>query len=104
MGKWVIGQVERIDLADAGYQYPLICGLLALIGVIWLSWEVSGRWSALLACAVLAVSPGFVIASHAIEAEAPMLAFGTLAVAASARYARSGRRASRARATSTSPA
>jgi hypothetical protein len=83
----------RIQGPDAGYQYPLICGLLALLGVVWLSWEVSGRWSALLACAVLAVSPGFVIASHAIEAEAPMLAFGTLAVAASARYARTGRRA-----------
>ncbi len=82
----------RMQGADAGYVYPLICGLLALAGVIWLSWEISGGWSALLACVVLAASPGFVIASHAIEAEAPMLAYGSLAVAAAARYARSGRR------------
>ncbi len=82
----------RVQGADAGHVYPLLCGLLALLGVIWLCWEVSGCWSALLACAVLAVSPGFVIASHAIEAEAPMLAFGSLAAAAATHYARRGGR------------
>ncbi|MDB5076349.1 MAG: phospholipid carrier-dependent glycosyltransferase [Chloroflexi bacterium] len=77
---------------DAGHVYSLICGLFALGGVAWLCWEVGGRWSALLSTVLLALSPGFVIASHAIEAEAPMLAFGSLAVAASARYARYGER------------
>lgn len=82
----------RLGGVDNGHLYPLICGLLAATGVAWLAWETSGRWSAVLATAALLVSPGFVIASYAIEAEAPMLAFGSLAVAAAGRYARLGRR------------
>lgn len=75
-------------LATAGHLYALVCGLLALCGVAWICWEAVGRWSALLAVALLAVSPGFVIATHAVEAEAPMIAFGSLAVGAAVRYAR----------------
>ena len=77
-----------VDLATAGHLYTLVCGLLALLGVAWICWEAVGCWSALLAVALLAVSPGFVIATHAVEAEAPMMAFGSLAVAAAVRYAR----------------
>lgn len=80
------------DAAGAGYLYSLTCGLLALGGVAWLCWETVGRWSALLATLVLAVSPGFIIASHAVEAEAPMMAFTSLSVAAAARYARTRHR------------
>jgi Dolichyl-phosphate-mannose-protein mannosyltransferase len=78
--------------ADAGHLYSLFCGLFALSGVAWMSWEIGGRWSALLASVLLTLSPGFVLASHSIEAEAPMLAFGSVAVAASCRYARLGDR------------
>ncbi len=78
--------------AGAGHVYALGCGLMALAGVGWLCWEIGGRWAALLGLALLALSPGFVIAARAIEAEAPMLGFGSLAVAASARYARLGTR------------
>jgi len=80
------------DAAGAGHLYSLICGLVALGGVAWLCWETLGRRSALLAVALLAVSPGFVIASRAVEAEAPMLALSSLSVAAAARYARTGGR------------
>ena len=78
--------------AGAGHVYTLVCGLMALAGVAWLCWEIGGRWAALLSLTLLALSPGFVIAARAIEAEAPMLGFGSLAVAASARYARLGGR------------
>ena len=78
--------------AGAGHVYTLVCGLMALAGVAWLCWEIGGRWAALLGLALLALSPGFVIAARAIEAEAPMLGFGSLAVAAGARYARLGGR------------
>jgi hypothetical protein len=78
--------------AEAGNAYALICGIATLIGVAWLCWEIGGWWPALLGSAVLALSPGFLLAAHAIEAEAPMLAFGSLAVAAATRYARIGAR------------
>jgi len=78
--------------AGAGHVYTLGCGLMALSGVGWLGWEIGDRWAGLLAVTLLALSPGFVIAARAIEAEAPMLGFGSLAVAASARYARLGSR------------
>jgi len=78
--------------ADGGHVYALVCGLFALSGVGWLSLEIGGRASGVLAMALLALSPGFVLAAHAVESEAPVLAFGSLAVAASARYARVGQR------------
>ncbi|HEY8285248.1 MAG TPA: glycosyltransferase family 39 protein [Chloroflexota bacterium] len=78
--------------AGAGHVYTLGCALMALAGVAWICWEIGGRWAALLGVALLALSPGFVIAARAIEAEAPMLGFGSLAVAASVRYARLGTR------------
>lgn len=78
--------------AGAGHVYTLACGLLALAGVGWVCWEIGGRWAAVLGVALLALSPGFVVAARAIEAEAPMLGFGSLAVAAGVRYARLGER------------
>jgi 4-amino-4-deoxy-L-arabinose transferase-like glycosyltransferase len=78
--------------AGAGHVYTMGCGLMALAGVAWMGWEIGGRWSAVLGAGLLALSPGFVIAARAIEAEAPMLGFGSLAVAASVRYARLGER------------
>ena len=80
------------DAAGAGYLYSLSFGLLALGGVLWLSWECSGRWSATMAAVVLALSPGFVIAAHAIEAEAPMMGLAAVSAAAAARYARTSSR------------
>ena len=74
--------------AGAGHVYTLCCALMALAGVAWIGWEIGGRRPAVLGAALLALSPGFVIAARAIEAEAPMLGFGSLAVAASVRYAR----------------
>jgi 4-amino-4-deoxy-L-arabinose transferase-like glycosyltransferase len=65
---------------------------MALAGVAWLCWETVGRWTALLATITLALSPGFVIAAHAVEAEAPMMGFTSLSVAAAARYARTRNR------------
>jgi 4-amino-4-deoxy-L-arabinose transferase-like glycosyltransferase len=76
------------DAAGAGYLYSLTFGLLALGGVAWLCWETIGRWSAALSVLVLAISPGFVIAAHAVEAEAPMMGLTSLSVACAARYAR----------------
>ncbi len=78
--------------AGAGHLYTMGCGLMALAGVAWIGWEIGGRWSAVAGAGLLALSPGFVIAARAIEAEAPMLGFGSLAVAASVRYARMGER------------
>jgi 4-amino-4-deoxy-L-arabinose transferase-like glycosyltransferase len=78
--------------AGAGHLYAMGCGLMALAGVAWIGWEIGGRWSAVLGAGLLALSPGFVIAARAIEAEAPMLGFGSLAVASSVRYARLGER------------
>jgi 4-amino-4-deoxy-L-arabinose transferase-like glycosyltransferase len=80
------------EVAGAGFLYSLFFGLLALAGVAWLSWEAAGAWSATLAVLVLALSPGFVIAAHAVEAEAPMMGLATLSAAASARYARTQHR------------
>ncbi len=80
------------EAAVAGNGYATACGVATLVGVAWLCWEIGGWWPALLGSAVLALSPGFLLAAHAIEAEAPMLAFGSLAVAAAARYANSGAR------------
>lgn len=80
------------DAAGAGHLYALGCGLITILGVAWLGWETAGRWSAVLSAAVLAVSPGFVVASRAVEAEAPMMACSAVAVAAAARYSRTRRR------------
>lgn len=68
-------------------------GLLALLAVLWLAWQLVGPAAAGAAGIVLAVSPAFLVYSRAVEAEGPMMALMTLSLALAVV---SGRRDSRA--------
>jgi 4-amino-4-deoxy-L-arabinose transferase-like glycosyltransferase len=56
-------------------------GAVALGASIWLAWQLGGRWAGAAAGILLAVSPGFLVYAHTIEAEGPMMAFSALALA-----------------------
>ncbi len=75
----------------AGHIYEALCGILALLGVIWMTWTAYRPLAAPLGALLLAVSPGFLLYSHAVESEMPMLALCTLSVAAAQSYYLSGR-------------
>ncbi len=70
----------------AGHIYEALCGILALLGVIWMAWTAYRPLAAPLGALLLAVSPGFLLYSHAVESEMPMLALCTLSVAAAQSY------------------
>ncbi len=56
-------------------------GLLTLLAVLWLAWQLVGPAAAGAAAIVLAVSPAFLVYSRAVEAEGPMMALMTLSLA-----------------------
>jgi 4-amino-4-deoxy-L-arabinose transferase-like glycosyltransferase len=56
-------------------------GVVALLASVWLSWQLAGRWAGAVTGIVLAVSPGFLIYAHTVEAEGPMMALSALSLA-----------------------
>ena len=66
-------------------------GAIALAATAWMAWELAGPISAAVAAAALAVSPTFLVYSHAVEAEVPMMALVTLSLALVVSYRRTGR-------------
>jgi len=78
--------------AVGGHLYETLSGLLVLAGVAWMAWTAYRPLAAALGAGLLALSPGFLLYTHAVEAEAPMLALCTLAVAAAQGYYWRGRR------------
>lgn len=66
-------------------------GAVALLSAAWLANELAGPLAAGATAIVLALSPGFLVYSRAVEAEGPMMALMTLALAVGARHARSPR-------------
>lgn len=59
----------------------IVCGLVCIAAVGFISSELVGMEAGALASLVLALSPGFLIYSHAIEAEGPMMALSTVCLA-----------------------
>ena len=66
-------------------------GVVALTATAWVAWELAGSLAAGVAAAALGVSPGFLLYAHAVEAEVPMMALVTLALALALAYRRVGR-------------
>ncbi len=80
------------DPVAGGYIYEALFGLATLLGVFVMAWSAYRPLAAPLATAVLAVSPGFLLYAHAVEAEMPMVGLCTLSVAAAQVYYLTGRR------------
>jgi len=59
-------------------------GLVTLISAAVLAWVLGGRWTAAVTAVLLAVSPGFLVYAHTVEAEGPMMALATLSLALAA--------------------
>ncbi len=74
------------DPVVAAHLYEAACGALTLLAVFLMAARAYRPLAGPLAAALLAVSPGFLLYAHAVESEAPMLAFCTLAVAAAQWY------------------
>src|SRR5918911_3884492 len=70
----------------AGHVYEALFGLATLVGVFWMAWTAYRPRAGPLAAALLAISPGFLLYAHAVEAEMPMLGLCTLSVAAAQAY------------------
>jgi hypothetical protein len=70
----------------AGHVYEALFGLATLVGVFWMAWTAYHPLAGPLAAALLAISPGFLLYAHAVEAEMPMLGLCTLSVAAAQAY------------------
>jgi hypothetical protein len=70
----------------AGHVYEALFGLSTLVGVLWMAWTAYRPLAGPLAAALLAISPGFLLYAHAVEAEMPMLGLCTLSVAAAQAY------------------
>jgi Dolichyl-phosphate-mannose-protein mannosyltransferase len=79
------------DSIDGARWVEIAFGLLLLLSLGWLAWLLWDRTIAVVAMALLAVSPGFLIYSHTVEAEVPMTALATLSLALVALYARNRR-------------
>lgn len=67
-------------------------GLLGLLSAAWIGWIIAGPVAGGAAALLLAVSPGYLVYSHAVEAEGPMMALMTLSLALALTYARIGSR------------
>jgi 4-amino-4-deoxy-L-arabinose transferase-like glycosyltransferase len=59
----------------------ILFGLLTIACSGWIAARLAGRWGAAAAVLLLCVSPAFLIYSHTVEAEGPMMALGTLSLA-----------------------
>ena len=64
----------------------LLFGLITILAVAWVAFQALGWLAAGLAAALLSVSPEFLVYSHAIEEEVPMLALATVALALGMRW------------------
>ncbi|HZU14072.1 MAG TPA: glycosyltransferase family 39 protein [Chloroflexota bacterium] len=64
----------------------ILFGVLGLTAIAWLTWVLAGPVAAAAASLLLAVSPAFLVYSHAVEAEGPMAALVALAMALAASY------------------
>lgn len=80
------------DPVTGGHIYEALYGMAALAAVFWMAWTAYRPLAGPLAAALLAVSPGFLLYAHAVEAEMPMLGLCALAVAAAQAYYLSNRR------------
>jgi 4-amino-4-deoxy-L-arabinose transferase-like glycosyltransferase len=69
----------------------IIFGAVALGATAWTAYELAGPIAAGAAALALAVSPAFLIYSHTVEAEVPMMAFVTLSLALALAYRRTDR-------------
>ncbi len=76
----------------AGHLIEMMFGVMALVGVAWITWISYGKLAAIVATIVLALSPGFLVLAHAVEAEMPATGPGLLAIGAAAHYARTRQR------------
>jgi hypothetical protein len=65
-------------------------GLVSLICAAWIASLLAGPIAGATAALLLSVSPGFLVYSHAVEAEVPMMALVTLSLALALTYARTG--------------
>src|SRR2546430_9731435 len=74
------------DPVVAGHIYEALFGLATLVGVFWMGWTAYRPLAGSLAAALLALSPGFLLYAHAVEAEMPMLGLCTLSVADAQAY------------------
>jgi len=59
----------------------ILFGALSLFSSAWIAWLIEGPLAAAATCLLLAVSPAFLIYSHAVEGEGPMMALATLSLA-----------------------
>jgi uncharacterized membrane protein len=66
----------------------ILFGAVALAASAWCAWELAGPIAAGSAALVLAVSPGLLLYAHAVEAEVPMMALVTVALALALAYRR----------------
>lgn len=66
-------------------------GLVSLLCASLLAWLLADGLAATASALLLAVSPGFLVYSHTVEAEGPMMALVTLSLLFAAAYWRSGR-------------
>ncbi|MCA1598976.1 MAG: hypothetical protein LC769_08135 [Chloroflexi bacterium] len=74
------------DPVVAAHLYEAAAGALTLLAVFLMAARAYRPLAGPFAAALLAVSPGFLLYAHAVESEAPMMAFCTLAVAAAQWY------------------
>lgn len=66
----------------------IVFGAIALAATAWTAWELAGPIAAGVAAGVLAVSPGFLLYAHAVEAEVPMMSLVTVSLALALIYRR----------------
>lgn len=69
----------------------IVFGSVSLLSCTWLAWLLEGYVAAGVAALVLAISPAFLLYSHTVEGEGPMMALMTLSLALSWAYHRTGR-------------
>ncbi len=91
---WSLAAFMRFggDSIASARTAEIIFGAIALLAAVWLAWQLAGPPAGAVAAVVLAVSPPFLLYSHAVEAEGPMMAFMTLSLALAVRYRRTGSR------------
>lgn len=72
----------------AARTVEVLFGVIALVAVVWITWILAGPVAASASAIVLAVSPGFLIYTRAVEAEGPMMALVSLSLAVALTYRR----------------
>ena len=70
------------DSVETGRGFIVVCALVALAALGWISWRLSGPLCAPLAILYLGLAPGFFTNSRTVQAEIPSVAFALLATCA----------------------